>query len=135
MVTLTVAEAHLTQQDYNTLCAAIKAMEHVEARCECFGLQFYQCWQMEGALRKITHSMEPYFEKETKIVYKKDIEVLQAALEVLRKPSMKRSPMYGFPYELVQAAERAMTIIVDNLAPLLDAEEQELAVAKVMQHV
>ena len=124
MVTLTVTEAHITQQDYNTLCAATKAMEHVEARCECFGLQFHQCWQMEGALRKITHSMEPYFEKE-KPMNKKDIETLQAALEILRKPGMKRSPMYGFPYELVQAAERAMTIIVDNLAPLLDAEEQK----------
>ena len=126
MVSLTVTEAPITQQDYNTLCAAAIAMEQVEARCECFGLQFHQCWQMEGALRKITHSMEPYFEKETKIVFKDDIEVLQAALEVLRKPNMKRSPMYGFPYELVQAAERAMTIIVDNLAPLLDAEEQPL---------
>ena len=125
MVTLTVTESHITQQDYNTLCAAAIAMEHVEARCECFGLQFHQCWQMEGALRKITHSMEPYFEKE-KPMNKKDIETLQAALEILRKPGMKRSPMYGFPYELVQAAERAMTIIVDNLAPLLDAEEQPL---------
>lgn len=133
MVTLTVTETHFTQQDYNTLCAAIKAMEHVEARCECFGLQFHQCWQMEGALRKITHSMEPYFEKETPM-NKKDIETLQAALEILRQPKMQRSPMYGFPYELVQAAERAMTIIVDNLAPLLDAEEQELAVAKEMRH-
>ena len=134
MVTLTVTETHFTQQDYNTLCAAIRAMEHVEARCECFGLQFHQCWQMEGALRKITHSMEPYFEKE-KPMNKKDIETLQAALETLRQPKMRRSPMYVIPYELVQAAERAMTIIVDNLAPLLDAEEQELAVAKVMQHV
>ena len=125
MVSLTVTEAPITQQDYNTLCAAAIAMEHVEARCECFGLQFHQCWQMEGALRKITHSMEPYFEKE-KPMNKKDIETLQAALEILRKPGMKRSPMYGFPYELVQAAERAMTIIVDNLAPLLDAEEQPL---------
>jgi hypothetical protein len=69
--------------------------------------------------------MEPYFEKDTKTMYKEDIETLQKALEVLRKPSMRRSPMYGFPYELVQAAERAMTIIVDNLAPLLDAEEQK----------
>jgi len=126
MVTLTVTEAHITQQDYNTLCAAKIAMEHVEARCECFGLQFHQCWQMEGALRKITHSMEPYFIKENQMVPKKDIETLQDALEILRKPGMKRSPMYGFPYELVQAAERAMTIIVDNLAPLLDAEEQPL---------
>jgi hypothetical protein len=125
MVTLTVTESHITQQDYNTLCAAIKAMEHVEARCECFGLQFHQCWQMEGALRKITHSMEPYFIKE-KPMNKKDIETLQAALETLRQPKMQRSPMYGIPYELVQAAERAMTIIVDNLAPLLDAEEQPL---------
>lgn len=126
MVTLTVTESHITQQDYNILCAAAIAMEHVEARCECFGLQFHQCWQMEGALRKMTHAMEPYFEKETKTMYKEDIETLQKALEVLRKPGMKRSPMYGFPYELVQAAERAMTIIVDNLAPLLDAEEQPL---------
>ena len=134
MVALTVTEAHLTQQDYSTLCAAIKAMEHVEARCEQHGLQFHQCWQMEGALRKITHSMEPYFEKETPM-NEHDIKTLQAALEVLRQPKMQRSPMYGIPYELVQAAERAMTIIVDNLAPLLDAEVQELAVAKEMRHV
>ena len=133
MVTLTVTESHITQQDYNTLCAAIKAMEHVEARCERFGLQFHQCWQMEGALRKITHEMEPYFMKE-KPMNKKDIEILQAALETLRQPKMQRSPMYGIPYELVQAAERAMTIIVDNLAPLLDAEEQELVVAREMRH-
>lgn len=125
MVTLTVTEEHITQQDYSTLCAAITAMEHVEARCECFGLQFHQCWQMEGALRKMAHAMEPYFEKDTKTMYKEDIETLQKALEVLRKPSMRRSPMYGFPYELVQSAERAMTIIVDNLTPLLDAKEQK----------
>lgn len=126
MVTLTITETHLTQQDYNILCAAIKAMEHVEARCECFGLQFHQCWQMEGALRKITHEMEPYFEKETKMPNKDEIKTLQEALAVLRNPGMKRSYLYGFPYELVQAAERAMTIIVDNLSPLLDAEEQPL---------
>ena len=125
MVTLTVTETHLTQQDYNTLCAAIKAMEHVEARCECFGLQFHQCWQMEGALRKITHGMEPYFMKE-KPMNEHDIKTLQAALEVLRQPKMKRSPMYDVPYELVQAAERAMTLIVTKLEPLLEADVQVL---------
>ena len=125
MVNLTVTEAYITQQDYNILCATIKAMEHVEARCECFGLQFHQCWQMEGALRKITHGMEPYFMKE-KPMNEHDIKTLQAALEVLRQPKMKRSPMYDVPYELVQAAERAMTLIVDTLEPLLEADMQVL---------
>ena len=125
MVNLTVTEAHFTQQDYNVLCAAIKAMESVEARCECLGLQFHQCWQMEGALRKITHGMEPYFMKE-KPMNEHDIKTLQAALEVLRQPKMKRSPMYDVPYELVQAAERAMTLIVTKLEPLLEADMQVL---------
>ena len=125
MVNLTVTEAHFTQQDYNVLCAAIKTMESVEARCECFGLQFHQCWQMEGALRKITHGMEPYFMKE-KPMNEHDIKTLQAALEVLRQPKMKRSPMYDVPYELVQAAERAMTLIVTKLEPLLEADMQVL---------
>ena len=125
MVALTVTETHLTQQDYNILCAAIKAMENVEARCECFGLQFHQCWQMEGALRKIAHAMEPYFMKETPM-NEQDIKTLQAALEVLRQPKMKRSPMYDVPYELGQAAERAMTLIVSKLEPLLEADMQVL---------
>ena len=124
MVTLTVTESHLTQQDYGIIRAAVTAMEHVAARCEQYGLQFHQCWRMEGALRKLAHDMEPYFGKEHNMVHKDDIRTLQAALEVLRKPEMKRSYLYGFPYDLVQSAERAMTVIMDNLAPLLDAEEQ-----------
>lgn len=124
MVSLTVTESRLTQQDYCVIRAAVTAMEHVAARCEQCGLQFHQCWRVEGVMRKLAHDMEPYFGKEPKTMYKDDIEILQEALEVLRKPSMQRSYLYGFPYELVQAAERAMTIIVDNLAPSLDAKEQ-----------
>ena len=121
---LTVTADSIIQKDYNTVCLAVLALEHVSARAEHYGLTFHHVWQTEGAFRKMAHCLQPYFDKEPKTMTKSDYDTLKEALEVIRKPAFQqRGFMYGFPNELAQATERALAQIVGALEEVVDNME------------
>lgn len=124
---LTVTAENIIQKDYNTVCLAALALEHVSARAEQYGLTFHHVWQTEGAFRKIAHALEPFFAKENNPMEKDDYDVLKKALEVIRKPVFQqRGYMYGYPNELAQAAERALAQIVGAIAEVAESPNLEL---------